>query len=205
MNNEYLHQNGPLALAALPEAIILVDKNQVIRFVNPAAVRLFKISDVAAILQTSFSDFPGGSELMTYSQRVAYHNHINTVAVHKVPDPQPNDEQRWSIDIDNRFFNFRATPICDDQNQDCGFIISADEWSNERKASELLFSLLSDCLMPFHTIRGYSELLLREDPSSPLTKQQREFLTHINENTKRLLELRQTIVADYKKQLEGNK
>jgi nitrogen-specific signal transduction histidine kinase len=205
MRNEYLHQNGQLALEVLPEAIILVDNNHVIQFMNLAAVRLFKISDVATFLGTSFSTFPGGSGLMTYPQRVAYNNHINEFATHKVPSPQPDDEQRWSTDINNRFFNFRATPMRDEQNQDCGFVICVNEWSGERKASELLSSLISELLTPFHAIRGYSELLLKENPSHLLTKKQRELMTHINENAKKLLELRETIIVDYKKQNEDNK
>ena len=205
MSNEYLHQNGQRALEVFPEAIILVDKNHVIQFINSAAVRLFKVPDAAIVLGTSFSSFPGGSGLMTYPQRVAHHNHVNEFATHKVPSPQPDDEQRWSTDLNNRFFNFRATPMRDEQNQDCGFIVCVNEWSGERKASELLFSLISELLTPFHTIRGYSELLLREDLSNPLTKKQRELVTHINENAKKLLELRKTIIVDYEKHREGNK
>ena len=205
MSNEYTRQNGQFALEAFPEAIILVDKNHVIQFINSAALRLFNITDMAIVVETSFSAFPGGSGLMTYSQQVEHHTRANEFTTHKVSDPQPDDEQRWSTDINSRFFNFRATPMRDEQNQDCGFIIWVDEWSGERKASELLFSLISELLTPFHVIHGYSELLLKEALSSPLTKKQHEWVTNINETVKKLFELREAIIVDYKKHREGNK
>ena len=205
MSNEYLHQNGQLALEVLPEAIILVDINHVIQFVNVAAVHLFKISDGAAVLGTPFSSFPGGSGLMNYSQRVAYHNQINEVATNKIPDPQPDDEQQWSIDVNNRLFNFRAVPMRDEQNQDCGFIISVNEWSGEHKASELLYALISEMLTPLHSIRGHSELLLKENPSNPLTAEQRECVTQMNENAKKLLEFRKTTTVELDKQNEDKR
>ncbi len=204
MSNEYLRQNGQLALEVLPAAIILVDKNHFIQFINSAAVRLFEILDVAVVLGTSFSTIPGGSGLMTYPQRVAYHDHINEFATHKVPSPQPDDEQRWSTGLNNRLLSFQAVPMRDEQDQDCGFIICIEERSGEYKASELLSSLISELLTPFHTIRGYSELLLKEDPPNPLTKEQREFVTHINKTAEKLLELREAILVEYRKQREGN-
>jgi len=205
MSNEYLHQNSQLALEVFPEAIILVDNNHVIQFINSAAIRLFRISDVVTLLGTSVSTFPGCSGLMTYPQRVAYYDHINELATHKLPSPQPDDEQRWSTDVDNRFFNFRATPMFNKQNQACGFIICVEEWSGEHKASELLFSLISESRTPLHAIRGYSELLLKENLPNPLTEEHREFVTNINQNAKKLLELCETTVVDYKKQSESNK
>src|ERR1043165_8173820 len=98
MSNEYLHRYGQFALEAFPEATILVDNNHVIEFINTAAAHLFNIPATAIGVGTSFSTFPGGSGLMTYSQRVAYHKHVNEFATHKVPNPQPDNEQRWSID-----------------------------------------------------------------------------------------------------------
>jgi nitrogen-specific signal transduction histidine kinase len=205
MSNEYLQHQSQLALQVLPEAIILLDSNLVIQFVNAAAIRLFEISDVATHLGTSFSTFPGGSGLMTYSQRVAYHNHVNEVAIHTVPSPQPNDEQQWSAGVNNHNYYFRAVPMRDEQGQDRGFIISIVDWTGEHKASELLSALLSDLLTPFHTIRGFSEMLLKENPSHPLTDEQRKWVTIIYDKAGKLLEFREAIINERKKHGAGNK
>jgi len=200
MSNDYLRQNSEYALNGFPEAIILVDEHHIIQFINPATVHLFTISDIATFLGNSFSSFPGGSGLMSFSQRVDYHNSINKFATNKIPDPQPNDIQRWSIDVNNRLFNFRAVPIRNKQNQDCGFIICVDEWSGERKASELLHSLFSELLTPLHSILGHSELFLQEKAQNILTNEQREWITAIKENTINLLKLREYYMKESNKQ-----
>lgn len=181
MNSNYLRQNSELALEVIPEAIILVDENKIIKFINPAAVRLFQISDGETFLENSFSSFPGGSGLMS-------------------SPPQFDDIQRWSTNINNRFFNFRAVPICNEQKDNCGFIISIDEWSSERKASELLRSLFSELLTPLHSILGHSELFLQEKAENKLTNEQREWITAIKKNAKDLLALREASIEEAKRQ-----
>jgi nitrogen-specific signal transduction histidine kinase len=199
MSNNYLRQNSEFALEAFPEAIILVDENHTIKFINPAAVRLFQISNVETLLENSFSSFPGGSGLMNFPQRVDSYNSANKFAINKIPNPQPNDIQRWSIDVNNRLFNFQAVPIFNEQNQDCGFIIYADECSKERKASELLHSLFSELLTPLHSILGHSELFLQEKGHNILTEEQREWTTAIKKNAQNLLTLREYYMEESKK------
>ncbi|MBK9924825.1 MAG: hypothetical protein IPP66_05975 [Anaerolineales bacterium] len=200
MSNNYLRQNGQFALDVFPGAIILVDENHIIKFINPAAVRLFQISNVDTFLENSFSSFPGGSGLTTYLQRVDYHNRVNEVSAHKTPIPQPNDEQKWSTTVNGHFFNFCTIPMHDEQNQDCGFIIWVDEWTGERKATELLHALFSELLTPLHSILGFSELLLQENTPNTLTTEQREWATAIKDRAKKLVELRESIIEESKKQ-----
>jgi len=205
MSNNYLSQNGKFVLDAFPEAIILIDENHIIKFINPAAMRLFQISSVDTFLENSFSSFPGGSGLMTYPQRVAYYNHINEVATQKIPIPQPSDEQKWSTTVSDRLFNFCATPMHDEQNQDYGFIISVDEWSGERNAGELLHAMFSELLTPLHSILGFSELLLQEKTPNTLTTEQREWAMAIKDRAKKLLALRESIIEESKKQGKGER
>ena len=74
MTNNYLRQNSELALEVIPEAIILVDENHIIKFINPAAVYLFQISDGETFLENSFSSFPGGSGLMSSPHNLTIYN-----------------------------------------------------------------------------------------------------------------------------------
>ena len=91
-------------------------------------------------------------------------------------------------------------PICNEQNHNCGFIISIDERSGERKASELLRSLFSELLTPLHSILGHTELFLQEKAENKLTDEQREWITAIKKNAKNLLALREGSIEEAKRQ-----
>jgi len=205
MSNNYLYKNSQFALEVFPEAIILVDEHLIIKFINRAAVHLFQIPNIETFLENPFSSFPGDSGLMSFLQRVDYYNSISKSTIFKIPDPQPDDVQRWSTDVNNRLFDFHAVPIHNEQKQDCGYIIYANELSGEHKASELLHNLFNELLTPLHIILGHSELFLQEKAENILTEEQHEWITVIKENTKSLLTLREYYMEESNKQKKRQK
>ena len=144
---------------------------------NSAAIALFGVSDVAEFISKPLSNLPGAAGLMTYEKRVELVNEVNKSALNKVPDPEPDDEQRWIGGPKGKQFYFFAIPFHYAEHSKTGFVIRINDMTNERKAISYLAGLPSDMFAPLEGIRGFAELLLLEES---LTKEQREFVMHIS-------------------------
>jgi nitrogen-specific signal transduction histidine kinase len=178
------------ALQSLPEAFIIVDIEHKIRYINPFAARLLQIMDTKSLMGQPFTTIPGGTGLMTYEQKAAFYYHINELAITEVAVPSI-DEQKWSVDIHNHLFNFLATPIYDDNQEQAGYVVQITKIGEERNTHEMFSALLSEIYIPITIINGYARLLLDKQITS-LTDEHYQWLSEIDGNSKKLLELRET-------------
>ena len=132
---------------------------------------------------------------MTKEQKIAFYNHLNEFAINPAPIPE-SDEQKWSTAYDDRLLHFHSVPLINESEKTGGHLIHAEELTKEKKASELLAAILSEMLTSLHTIRGFSEILLSEKVA--LNETQRELVTPIHDRIKRLMELRETSMAEFR-------
>ncbi|HRQ38674.1 MAG TPA: hypothetical protein PLD25_12270 [Chloroflexota bacterium] len=182
------------ALLVVPEAIIIVDNDHNVQFMNLAAVTLFEVSDPLSVLGNSFSMLPGGSGLKTYEQRIDFTNKVNEFALDKSPFPEPDDEQIWMTDgPNNHLFYFRAIPLKNEGNNQSGYVIRVNDKTYEQAAITYLGGIPFDMGAPLAMIQGFAELLLLEDSSHNLTEDQRQWISSIRDSVKKLEELRKEI------------
>ncbi len=181
-------------LQILPEAIVIVDHEHNIQFMNSAAIALFGVFDVGDFTSKPLSTLSGGAGLMTYEKRVEFVNQINKSALNKVSNPEPDDEQRWIGGPEGKQFYFLAIPFRFADHSKTGFVIRINDLTNERKAISYLTNLPSEMASPLESIRGYVELLQLERFSHNLTEEQRGFVAYIKNGCQKLLELRRDII-----------
>ena len=100
------------ALEALPEAIIITDTEYVIKFINPAACRLFGVTS-DSVMETSLADLSSGSNknhiLKFHSTPIWDSEHSQSLgAVIKVEEVTAEHTAR---DLLSMMFNDMATPV----------------------------------------------------------------------------------------------
>ncbi len=164
------------ALTVLPEAIIIIDDQQVVRFINPAANSLLEFGDEVIAIDT----------LTTLLRRVQ----IILPNLLNIKSPASAFyEEVTSTDTGQRI-RFRVTPLSGGaQGTQIGALIRIEEVTLEWTANDLLQAFFNESLAPLHSMKGFAELLL-QDTASQLTDLQREIVTAINRNVQRLLILR---------------
>ena len=191
------------ALESLPDAIVIIDAEQIVQFVNAAAKRLLRVED-KSVVGITLTDFMVKSQifipqLLIPEKFAKFYESIGW----SMPDPH---EQRLSgVTADGRHLEFRTTSIwINERQQRVGLIMQIQETTLEFTASNLLNSLFSEMMSPLTTIAGYAELLLK-DAAGPLAEEQREMVTVVRVNVTRLLKIRDDLLDVMRKQYQTQK
>ncbi len=193
------------ALESLPDAIVIIDAEQIIQFVNIAAKRLLKIEDKSTIGIT-LTDFMAKSQIfipeLLFPEKFAQFYESIGLSL-----PDPHEQQLSVTTADGRRLEFRTTSIwINERQQRIGQIIQIQEKTLELTASELLYSLFSNMMSPLMAMAGYADLLLG-DAAGPLTDQQREMVAIIRTNATRLSTIRYELLdamKEHRREQQGN-
>src|SRR5260370_13322537 len=108
-------------LQAMPEGILIADAQGIVQTINPSASDLLGIT--ADVIGQPFQGLPVGVNLRAVSDSTG--------------------KLKWSVTIDERLLELRATPI-HERDQHVGTLIMVRELDKELKASSLLNSMLHD-------------------------------------------------------------
>jgi two-component system phosphate regulon sensor histidine kinase PhoR len=194
----HMHEQfiGYATLQSLAEGIIVIDEEQVVQLINPAACRLLELK-ADAVLGNHFADLPFISDLKTTGQTIELGE--------KTKLPNGPYEHSWGIAFPNgRFLQFQTRPVIDSEHQlRIGTVIKIEETTLEYTARDMLLAMFNDIHTPLIMIKGYIDLLI-QGVDQPLTERQHEMASIIRDKTTQLLALRQDVIEDYKRQADGN-
>src|SRR5437588_12529326 len=112
-------------LQAMPEGILIADAQGIVQTINPSASDLLGIT--ADVIGQPFQGLRVGVNLGAVSDSTG--------------------KLKWSVTIDERLLELRATPIHED-GQHVGTLIMVRELDKELKASDLLNIMLHDLSTP---------------------------------------------------------
>ena len=108
---------------------------------------------------------------------------------------------KWSVTIDERLLELRATPIHED-GQHVGTLIMIRELDKELKASDLLNIMLHDLSTPLGALLGFAELLERHSDDS-LSDTQKLCIKGIQSNGERLKTALEKCKAEFGNEIKG--
>jgi nitrogen-specific signal transduction histidine kinase len=191
------------ALESLADAIVIIDAEQIVQFVNTAAKRLLRI-EAKSTVGITLTDFMAKSQIFIPQLLIPekFAKLYESIGL-SVPDPH---EQRLSgTTADGRQIEFRTTSIwIDERQQRIGLIIQIRETTLEFTASNLLNSLFNEIMSPLNAIAGYADLLL-SGAAGPMPEEQREMVTVIRANATRLSRMKNDLMAMRRKQYQTQK
>lgn len=191
------------ALESLPDAIVIIDAEQIVQFVNTAAKRLLKIEDKSTVGITLI-DFMAKSQIFI-PQLLIPEKFAKLYESIGLSIPDPHEQRLSAVTADGRRLEFRTTSIwINEKQQRIGLIIQIQEQTLEFTASNLLNSLFSEIMSPLTAIAGYADLLLN-DAAGPMGEEQREMVTVIRANVTRLLKIRDDLLTMMRKQYQTRK
>ncbi len=159
---------------SMPVAVIIVDQQGVIQFINHKACNL---------LGVGLKDDVVGSNLgeLVKSDALSKPEFIG-----------------WSSQVGSRTLSFHITRLNENEGEGYGAIVTVDDGTDEVTAFQLFNIFLHDFLVPLTSILGFSEILIGGFAGT-LTDEQHRLITTINENAKRLISLRQELFDDFNK------
>jgi PAS domain S-box-containing protein len=187
---------SPQVLEVVPNAIIVTDLEQQIRYINSAACQILGV-DRDTTLAVHLKDLLGGNGVMTPQQAETYHQALaNILQIHapaedfKIPSVRPY-EQTWSPEVANgkRLKCHSAAIWSESPEEILGIVVTIEDVTTEYKADEVLNSLFNEMMTPLSSIKGFSAVLLLESDGL-LNDEQRQMVKIINEKASYLLHLR---------------
>lgn len=156
-------------ISNIQDGVILLDKENRIMLLNPAARRIFGLG---------LSDFTGKPVL-----EVITHNDF-TVLLNSIQQQNPLKNNEITFE-DGRVFNYQYTPI-----PEIGSVITLEDISHlkmlDRLKSDFIHTISHDLRSPLTAIMGYIELL---DRVGPLNDQQKQFVRHVQASAQNITAL----------------
>ncbi len=192
------------ALEVLPEAIIVTDGAQVIRFINTAAGHLLNVVD-KDVVDTPFANLPGGRTIRGPEEIAQYLNKMQPYMARwgiTLPEPQPYEDTWQSMIDEHHYLEFWTRPIKDGTDSLIGIAVRVKEVWREMLAEQTLISFCAEMWSPITHILGYADLLLL-GKFGVLTEEQQKAVQIIKNKVASLSKLRGEVVQIMRHQAAG--
>ncbi|RBY95808.1 PAS domain-containing sensor histidine kinase [Blastococcus sp. TF02-8] len=179
--------------AVTQQSIIGTDRDGTIRVWNPGAERMLGLLRPDVVRQRSILEFHDPEELAAAAASTGSTSPLDAL-VH-VARQEGSDVRDWTYvaaDGTPRTVSVAITPRADDRGVHAGWNFVGTDMTETRATERMkdqFVSLISHELRtPLSSILGYLELVM-DDEDSPLTDEQRQYLSTVERNAQRLLRL----------------
>jgi PAS domain S-box-containing protein len=179
--------------AVTQQSIIGTDRDGTIRVWNPGAEKMLGLLRPDVVRKRSILEFHEADELAAAAESTGSTSPLEAL-VHaaRVEGSDVRDWTYVAADGSPRTVSVAITPRADDRGVHAGWNFVGTDMTEARATERMkdqFVSLISHELRtPLSSILGYLELVM-DDEDSPLTDEQRQYLTTVERNAQRLLRL----------------
>ncbi|WP_104524694.1 sensor histidine kinase [Blastococcus atacamensis] len=179
--------------AVTQQSIIGTDRDGTIRVWNPGAERMLGLLRPDVVRKRSILEFHEPDELAAAAESIGSTTPLEAL-VHaaRVEGSDVRDWTYVAADGSHRTVSVAITPRSDDRGVHAGWNFVGTDMTETRATQRMkdqFVSLISHELRtPLSSILGYLELVM-DDEESPLTEEQRQYLSTVERNAQRLLRL----------------